>query len=72
MSRDYLKKEYDTWDDPHAKKNRDSKAQELREQGYHVTCGRETHVRGGDSIYVLFADKEITEEIRKEEEEVYV
>jgi len=69
MSHDFIKKEYDTLQDPFAKKNRDSKAQTLREEEYHVTCRRTTHIRG-PSIYILDADKEIEE--TKKEEDIHV
>ena len=48
-------------EDRHAKKNRDSKAQGLRDQGYHVTCSRTTDVRGR-SIYEIHADKNSIEQ----------
>lgn len=57
---DFIKKEYDTTQDRHAKKNRDNKAQELREQGYSVWCGRTTSLRGR-SIYTLDAFRKTEE-----------
>ena len=56
-----IKKRYDSDVDPHAKKNRDNTAQELRERGYLVWCSRTTNLRGRN-IYLLNADKTITEE----------
>jgi len=58
---DSIKKEYDTTRDRHAKQNRDNKARELREQGYHVSCGRTTNLRGW-TVYTLSADKNTEEQ----------
>lgn len=68
LTHDFIKKEYDTTQDPHAKKNRDNKARELIEQGYSVWCGRTTNLRGR-SIYTLdaFRKTEETEGLQKHE-----
>ena len=58
MTYESIKKIYDTSIDQYAKKNRDNKAQELRDQGYQVECYRETNIKG-DDVYILRAQKEI-------------
>lgn len=47
---------YDSSKDQFAKGNRDNKAQELREQGYHVICGREINTMDA-IVYFLLAEK---------------
>lgn len=59
---DFINERYDSSEDQLAKKNRDNKARELREQGYTVYCGRTTSIRD-EPIYLLDADKEIEETI---------
>jgi len=54
---DLVKFRYDTWDDPHAKKNRDSQAR-VQEQGYHIIRERATTVRGSIA-YKLIADRQL-------------
>ena len=68
MNHDFIKKEYDSSTDRHAKKNRDNTAAMIREQGYSVCCSRTTNLRGR-SIYLLDADKDV---IEKQEESINV
>jgi hypothetical protein len=60
ITQDFIKKQYDSSQDRHAKKNRDNHAQSLREQGYSVECGRTTSLRGR-SVYTLDAFRKIEE-----------
>ena len=71
MNHDFIKKEYDSSTDRHAKKNRDNTAAMLRELGYSVSQGRTTNLRGR-SIYLLDADKDIIIMETKQEETSHV